>query len=83
MARHLSPSSTWEALAREYAQFRTLREKSEAQESKLKKDIMGTLEARGEEDQAGHKVLRTERLRIGKKTIIGFKRQRRVSQVLN
>jgi len=83
MARHISPLSAWDALSREYAQFRTLREKSEDRESSLKKDILGHLASRGEEDAAGHRTLATQRLRVGKKTIIGLKRQRRVSQVLN
>jgi len=83
MARRISPTSHWDGLTREYAQFRTLREKSEAEEAKLKKDILGVLEARGEEDQAGHRTLRCDPVRVGKKFIVGFKRQRRVSQTLN
>lgn len=83
MARHISTTSSWDSVTRQYAQFRTLREKSEGEEAKLKKDMLGILEQRGEEDSAGHKTLRSERLRVGKKTVIGFRRQRRVSQVLD
>ena len=83
MARHISTTSSWDMVTRSYAQFRNLREKGEAEEAKLKKDIMGMLEQVGEEDTAGHRTLRSERMRIGKKEIIGYKRQRRVSQVLD
>ena len=83
MARHISPTSAWDSLTREYAQFRTLREKSEDREAALKKDILGHLSTRGEADPAGHRTIATERLRVGKKTIVGLRRQRRTSQVLD
>lgn len=79
MARQIGNPS-WNDVARNYAQWRTMREKGEAEEAKAKKDIMGILEMRGEEEPAGHKVLPTQRLKIGKKVIVGFRRQRRVAQ---
>lgn len=90
MARKISPSSDFDSLARQYAQFRTLREKGESEEAKLKKDLLGVLAERGDEDAAGHRTLPTsEPLTIGKKkngepkVVVGFQRQRRVSQRLD
>jgi hypothetical protein len=66
-----------------YAQFRTMREKGESLEGEAKKNILAYLSEMGEETPEGHRTLPSERLRIGKKTIVGFKRQRRVSMALD
>lgn len=78
MARQIGTPS-WDDLTRGYAQWRSMREKGETEENKAKKDILGILEMRGEEEN-GHKVLPSRRLKIGKKVIVGFRRQRRVAQ---
>jgi hypothetical protein len=83
MARQITPPAAWDAMVRAYAQFRTLREKGQTEEDKAKKDILGYLADRGQETPEGHRVLASERVRVGKKYIIGFKRQRRVSLVLD
>lgn len=70
-------------MVRSYAQFRSLREKGQMEEDKLKKNILGYLAERGQETPEGHRFLSSERVKIGKKYIIGFKRQRRVSLVLD
>lgn len=70
-------------MVRTYAQFRSLREKGQAEEDKVKKDILGYLAERGQETAEGHRFLPSERVKVGKKYIIGFKRQRRVSLVLD
>lgn len=79
MARQIGTPS-WNDLTRNYAQWRSMREKGETEEAKAKKDILGILDMRGEEESGGHKMLPTQRLKIGKKAVIGFRRQRRVSQ---
>ena len=38
MARQIKSHDSWDGLTRSYAQFRTLREKGEEEEGKLKKD---------------------------------------------
>ena len=84
MVRQVSPTTGWDEMVRQYAQFRTLRERSASQEERYKKDLLGMLEATGEEEDSGHKVRPTsEPVTIGKKTVVGFRRQRRVSQKLN
>jgi hypothetical protein len=83
MARQIKSHDSWDGLTRSYAQFRTLREKGEEEEGKLKKDILGMLATQGEESPEGHMTLPSRRLKIGKKKVVGFRRQRRVSQTLD
>lgn len=74
---------TWNETVRNYVLNRNLREKAEAEESKLKKDLLGYLAYRGEESEGGHRTLFFPAKRLGKKLVNGLRRQRRVTQVLD
>jgi hypothetical protein len=77
---------------RDYLSNRSLRERSEYHEGKLKKQLMSTLETQGELEGEGHRVIELDKpeeyfaVKEGNpvpKLVTGIKRQRRVSQSLN
>jgi hypothetical protein len=76
--------SAWWDTAKNYALNRSLREKAEAEEGRLKKDLLNIL-AEQEADEGGHTAKEDLEypLQIGKKLVAGFKRQRRLSKRLN
>lgn len=73
---------TWNEMIRNYILTRNLRERSEVEEGKLKRDLLGYLSERGEETEEGHRTLYFPTKRLGKKLVNGIRRQRRVSQTL-
>jgi len=95
MPRRVIPrSSPGEFLStlRDYLGNRSLRERSEYQEGKLKKDLMSHLEREGELQDGGHRVIELDEpeeffaVKNGvpqPKHVTGIKRQRRSSQSLN
>ena len=77
---------------RDYLGNRSLRERSEYHEGKLKKELMVTLEHEGELQEGGHRVIELDEpeeffaVKEGNpipKHVTGIKRQRRGSQSLN
>lgn len=77
---------------REYLGNRSLRERSEYHEGKLKKELMSHLETEGTPEGEGHRVIELDQpeeffaVKNGNpepKLVTGIKRQRRVSQPLN
>ncbi len=71
-------------IASDYAQNRTLREIAEGKETKLKGQLMQMLDDVGYPVEGGHKVIELpEPLPLGKKTMVGMKRQRRAGQSLS
>ena len=70
-------------LAVNYAQNRGLRERAEGEEKKYKDQLMAILTETGQEVEGGHKVIDLpESVPLGKKVMVGMKRQRRASQLM-
>lgn len=82
MRMTVTSDPTWNETVRNYILTRNLRERSEVEESKLKRDLLGYLAERGEESEEGHRTLFFPTKRLGKKLVNGIRRQRRVSQSL-
>lgn len=71
-------------IARNYALNRAMRERAEKEEGKYKKELMTVLDDSGQVIEGGHKVIDLEEpIPLGKKVMIGMKRQRRAPQTLN
>lgn len=87
MARTIKRSSTLPddlmPIAVNYAQNRGLRERAEAEEGKYKKRLMDILAEVGVPVEGGHQVLDLPaEVPMGKKVMVGIKRQRRAGQSL-